>query len=296
MKKYIVRLLILLSCFVATSSVAYVVFSHKNKHYQAFERKWESLRDTPGSRLIFIGGSSIATDLDSKRVMDSLHVTVVNAGFSINFGLRFLMDDLQQYLHEGDVVVIVPEYQHFYNFADGRDSGELSLAMDYYHWKRWVMLNEAQRRNAIMGYTHVVRNGFKALLSRSDSKVEYNTYGDEVGHWGAKSHFVFSPENFAITQPFNADFASSFVLKLNQLSLQNKVILLPPALVESGYKLLEEQILEVTDFLQSNGHPFIVKPYEHMMSDSLAYDACYHVDKTGVDIFTEKVILELAEN
>ena len=45
--------------------------------------------------------------------------------------MRFILNDLAPFLHSGDVVVLVPEYQNFFGGLDGDDS-TLELLMDVY--------------------------------------------------------------------------------------------------------------------------------------------------------------------
>ena len=82
------------------------------------------IRTGPGCvwlpRVILIGGSNLAFGIDSQLLAQKLGAPVVNYGLEGGLGLTILLNSLQDNMRPGDIVVISPEYELFYNnLVDG---------------------------------------------------------------------------------------------------------------------------------------------------------------------------------
>lgn len=78
------------------------------------------IRNTPSPKVILVGGSNLAFGIDSRTMADSLGMNVVNMGLYAKLGLRYMLAQVRPYIREGDVVVVVPEYDQFYgDFSNG---------------------------------------------------------------------------------------------------------------------------------------------------------------------------------
>lgn len=82
--------------------------------------KNDRLRDTPGPRLVFVGGSNLAFSLDSAQVEAALPYQAVNMGLDAQLGLDFLLREVSGPLRRGDVVVLSPEAQEFLGWRRGQ--------------------------------------------------------------------------------------------------------------------------------------------------------------------------------
>ena len=78
-------------------------------YYAAMKLKLDRLKNTPGSRLVVIGGSSVAFGIDSRIAEAELGMPCINFGLYAAFGLKVMLDLSLPDLHEGDIVVIAPE-------------------------------------------------------------------------------------------------------------------------------------------------------------------------------------------
>jgi len=70
------------------------------------------LETIPGRRIILAGGSNVAFGLDARLMQKELGVPVINYGLHAGLGIVPLRE-LQQYIHEGDIVIISLEYSMF---------------------------------------------------------------------------------------------------------------------------------------------------------------------------------------
>ncbi len=81
--------------------------------------KHARLAKLPSPKVVLVGGSNLTYGLASDRVEAGLHRPVVNMGYTVGVGLRFMLADVEPDLHPGDLVVLVPEYELFQNMVAG---------------------------------------------------------------------------------------------------------------------------------------------------------------------------------
>lgn len=72
--------------------------------------KYERLKETPGKRIILVGGSGVAFDCDSE-MMDKFFSSyeIVNFGMYAGLGTKAVMDLSEAYIRKGDLVILSPE-------------------------------------------------------------------------------------------------------------------------------------------------------------------------------------------
>jgi hypothetical protein len=295
MKKFIKRIAIyIFLVFFAVFTLFAVCPSGKDLYVLAYSKKCERLDTLQSPRIIFVGGSYLAFGLNSRAVADSLHINVVNAGLNSGFGMRFMIDDAESYVRRGDILVIVPNYGHFYRGFDGGTSGDLTSAIEQSKWKKLTILNASQLTNVIAGIPNLLRTKLMSSLHEASlpySTKGFNEYGDEESHWTLPN--VKSPDDTPIVGEFNEEYGRYFIKKVESLEKKVKVYIVPSVIDESSYSLKKKEIDEVTDFLLSKRHPFLFDPTECVLDESCTYDGHFHMNKRGVDLYTEKIIDEL---
>jgi hypothetical protein len=261
--------------------------------YAVYKKKHELLDSIQSPRIIFVSGSNLVMGLDSKRISDSLHINVINNALTIQLGLRFMIDDVEQCIKEGDILVIAPEYQHFFGEADGNSEGQFTRIISKSPIEKWNKLNLRQRENVMMGFYFNSIKKYKYFVKNFQLPFNYtlNEYGDEVGHWVCEGNSGIGA--YDMDTPFDENFAIYFINKVADIEKKAKVVIMPPVLIGESRNTCKSQIDELSRFLKKHGHPFIVEPAEHEFSVKYAFDTPYHLTKDGVDIFTGKVIEEL---
>jgi len=117
--------------------------AYENTYYAELPVKVDRLEQTPGSRVVVIGGSSVAFGIDSKLMEQELGMPCVNFGLYAAFGLKPMLDLSLRELHRGDIVVIAPEttsqmyssycgYDYLLQAFEGRIDLLLGLGAEYY--------------------------------------------------------------------------------------------------------------------------------------------------------------------
>lgn len=117
MKQFVVKIF-LLSIFIVISHGALIWIIPANPvpsdYLAAIIDKHKILEATPSPKIILVGGSNVAFGLDSKKIQDELALPVVNMGLHGGFGLRYMIEEIKPQLKPGDIVILIPEYQQFY--------------------------------------------------------------------------------------------------------------------------------------------------------------------------------------
>ncbi len=293
--RFLIRVLLLgITTALSLITLQVLLPERQDDYLQAYNQKCRLLETIPSPRIIFIGGSNLAFSLDSHRIQDSLHLPVINYGLHAGIGLKYMVDDIATYAQKGDILVFAPEYSHFYGAMYG-ESVAITGLLAASHWKKLHLLNIRQIINVICGLPHHI--SVKLLPSipneRTYSASNFNEYGDEAKHWELSSMPYIKTNSIKGT--FDSEFGNYFVSQIRNLQQKCQVYLIPPVYRESNFKLNREKVKKVADFLQEAQCPYLVTPVRHVLPDSCAYDTEYHMNRSGVDIYTSRIIEELKQ-
>ncbi|GEM_PF-1809078 len=77
--------------------------------------KEELLQNTSSPKIIIIGGSNTVFNVDCREISRAIGLPVVNMGLHAGLGLHFMLNEVEPYLQAGDIVLIIPEYDQFFN-------------------------------------------------------------------------------------------------------------------------------------------------------------------------------------
>ena len=71
--------------------------------------KYERLKETPGERIVLVGGSGVAFGYDSRLIEEELkEYSVVNFGMYAGLGTKAVLDLSEEYIRAGDIVILSP--------------------------------------------------------------------------------------------------------------------------------------------------------------------------------------------
>ncbi len=295
MKKFLFKVLLAGGLTVVLLVLLLVLIPRDEDNYlMAYNKKCCLLDSVPSPRIIFVGGSNLCFGLDSKRIEDSLRIHVINYGLHAGIGLKFMVDDVAEYVTGGDRVVIAPEYEQFYQCMYG-EAETLAQVMACSDWEKCRLLNAAQVGQVLKGLPDVIRMNMYGLSPKKEAEYRLdgiNDYGDESRHWTLLDRPV--PPDKPIKEDLDEAFCRYFIEKVEEMERRGVwVVIIPPVMRASSYETIKPQALALCDFLAATDHPFLVPPECHVLPDSCAYDTKYHMNKRGVDRFTSLVIEEL---
>lgn len=313
MKKFVIRVLIFCFSFLLLITLALFIIPNKkieNNSLFANIDKHNRLDSLPSPKIIFVGGSNLAYGLDSKEIEDRIGLPVVNMGLHAGFGMKFMMNEVIPSVKKGDIVVLSPEYHHFYSDVFW---GEKVLV---------ALLFDVDKRNFrfidIQQFAHLFPNTIeygvsKLMLKQIDimdagggdtyervyMRNSFNKYGDENMHWTYPNEKMMGMAVPAQDVQLNEKAIKSVANFKNKVEKnQATFILLPPAFQQTSYSNYLPVINKINDALVKQNTPFVLDTSEGAFADSLFFNTIFHLNKEGVDLRTSKVmkILEAETN
>jgi hypothetical protein len=252
----------------------------------AIRKKDELLKTTEQHRIIFVGGSNLSLGLNSHMIKDSLQLNPINTAVNAYVGLKFMMDNVIQYVKEGDIVVLVPEYLHFYNDYH-ESSEELLRTIVEVNPKKIKLLNFPQLINTIPlipRYTLTKINPIEYVdttVNEVYSVDSFNHYGDTETHW-EKDRLDFNP--YEINGKYHPAVMEAIKKFESDIIKKNAVLLLSfPCYQESSYSKSIAQISKIEEEYKKYGFKVLGTPKRYMFPDTAMFDTPYHLIKPGVD-------------
>ena len=102
------------------------------------------LKNVESPRIIFVGGSNLSFGINSQMIKDSLGLNPINTAIHAAIGLKYMMENTLQYVREGDIVVLAPEYDHFYRKYDVVSEELMRMVFDV-NFSNFKLLNFKQK-------------------------------------------------------------------------------------------------------------------------------------------------------
>ena len=302
MKRFLRRFALLLLLFVTLHLVlVFVIPADRNQYLNAYNRKQQLLDEVPSPRIIFMGGSNTAFGLDSRMVMDSLKLPVINHGLHGGIGLRFPMTEALPRLRQGDIVVLQAEYSIF--FEETCNAETMPKLMAATRWQGVARLSAAEWNVVLSGMPMLALSHLKRLMlypfrhsfntpAARDHFVYtasgFNEYGDEVSHLQFPAT-PYAASAYKETRPVRPAFIRWLRDILHDMEQRGvRLVMLPPACVDSYFT--GHYNSGIADALRSIGHPYIVQPATMTVPDSLAFDSGYHLNAHGIELNTRRII------
>lgn len=255
------------------------------------------LKSTTSPRIIFVGGSNLSFGLNSQIIKDSLQINPINTAIHASIGIKFMLDNTLDYVQNGDIVVLVPEYSHFYrslNFG----SEELMRTIFDVNLKNIEYLNIFQIKN-IFPYLYkysLTKFNTNEYINVNESDVysvnSFNQFGDTYTHWGMEQ------QAFSLYPPITDKFNYEVIKYIEEFSFAVKgkgAILLVtfPSFQETSFNKSIAAIQKVENELFKSSLMVIGTPERYRIPDSLMFNTPYHLNKQGVDYRTKLLIQDI---
>jgi len=189
MKKLIISIFVM---FILISGSCLTIFVFKipdDVNYTlANADKLKRLQNTEAPRIILLGASNLAFGIDSSMIHNAFNYNVVNMGVHAGLGFRFLLNEIKPNLVENDVVILIPEYQFFYGYFNGKK--ELLNLINLSPDKR-AYLSPIQYVTLLKYLPEVVGDKIQLVIKNKlglgntrkiYNRNGFNTFGDLVTH------------------------------------------------------------------------------------------------------------------
>jgi hypothetical protein len=312
MKRFLLKTILLTFILIAIYGISLLwiaIPTASDSLLAALPEKHELLANAQSPKIVFAGGSNLSFGLDSRRISEEFKMPVVNMGMHGGIGLRYMMNDVLPYIKQNDIVVLVPEYDLFYEPGGFYGQSQLvMLVFDIFPQGRQFISIEHWQHLApyVLKYAKNKFNNLpwrlseKALHSSKTIKKDnpygrysFNNFGDAYLHWD-KANKIVLPADSSANETVDPSVLSG--IREFKNSLQTKgadLILLPSVYQESSFRNNQCIINAIDTQLSQNGLAYLVAPSRYMFSDNLFYDTYYHLNKQGVDLRTTFMIDDL---
>lgn len=266
--------------------------------------KYERLKETSGKRIVLVGGSGVAFDCDS-ALMDDFFPSyeIVNFGMYAGLGTKAVMDLSENYIHEGDIVILSPE-QSEQTFSDYFNGEYMWQAAD----GAFGMLRNLKSENfeAMLGNfprfalekLNYVMKGQKPQTDSIYQKKSFNIYGDIeldtcreniLPNGYDVNQKVRFTEN--VVQPEFMDYMNDWAKRLEKKG----------AVVWYRYCPVNKLSVEDMDDLaaydvflrQKLDFPVIGNPENSLMEAEWFFDTNFHLNQPGKEVNTVQLIRDM---
>jgi hypothetical protein len=296
MKKFLIRtgcfLLILLLPIIIGISLPTTPHASQSGFFSVYQKD-SLLVHTKSPRIIFIGGSNLSYGLNSQIIKDSLHLNPINTGISQGLGIKYMLDNTLPFVKKGDIIVLIPEYFHFYNDYDYISMYTIHTALDI-DKSKFKLLNFKQRLNSLQFIARISLSKFNPTeyvgfeVDPIDNRYSYNEYGDIFPHLkDTKIAYSEFPKDMYDVSMFNEEVIRKII------EFQNKVIELGGefyisycVIQDKSFINWEKIIKRVEEEFIKNEFTIIGTPERYILPDSLLSNSPGHPNKEGADIRT----------
>lgn len=266
--------------------------------------KYERLKETSGKRIVLVGGSGVAFDCDS-ALMDDFFPSyeIVNFGMYAGLGTKAVMDLSENYIHEGDIVILSPEQgeQTFSDYFNGEymwqaADGAFGMLRDLKSENFDAMLGNFPR--FALEKLNYVMKGQKPQTDSIYQKKSFNTYGDiELDTWRENilpnGYDVNQKVRFTedVVQPEFMDYMNDWAKRLEKKG----------AVVWYRYCPVNKLSVEDMDDLaaydvflrQKLDFPVIGNPENSLMEAEWFFDTNFHLNQPGKEVNTVQLIRDM---
>lgn len=266
--------------------------------------KYERLKETSGKRIVLVGGSGVAFDCDS-ALMDDFFPSyeIVNFGMYAGLGTKAVMDLSENYIHEGDIVILSPEQseQTFSDYFNGEymwqaADGAFGMLRDLKSENFEAMLGNFPR--FALEKLNYVMKGQKPQTDSIYQKKSFNTYGDiELdtcrenilpNGYDVNQKVRFTED---VVQPEFMDYMNDWVKRLEKKG----------AVVWYRYCPVNKLSVEDMDGLaaydvflrQKLDFPVIGNPENSLMEAEWFFDTNFHLNQPGKEVNTVQLIRDM---
>lgn len=266
--------------------------------------KYERLKETSGKRIVLVGGSGVAFDCDS-ALMDDFFPSyeIVNFGMYAGLGTKAVMDLSENYIHEGDIVILSPEQseQTFSDYFNGEymwqaADGAFGMLRDLKSENFEAMLGNFPR--FALEKLNYVMKGQKPQTDSIYQEKSFNTYGDiELdtcrenilpNGYDVNQKVRFTED---VVQPEFMDYMNDWAKRLEKKG----------AVVWYRYCPVNKLSVEDMDDLaaydvflrQKLDFPVIGNPENSLMEAEWFFDTNFHLNQPGKEVNTVQLIRDM---
>jgi hypothetical protein len=302
MLKLFCRLAILTGTVGAAAAIFVISWPPPNSagFYAAILDKERMLREIPSPRIILVGGSNLPFGIDSELLSKTFQRPVINMGVHAGIGLKLMLAQVKPYIHAGDWIVLVPEYEHFFRQNFEGDDAVLAGVLEID--KKTLFLLDIQQLLRLPNIAkYLIRYRYERLTNTTQFQPEFyaraafNRYGDVTWHFDKQpirpvSGGIYLWDYDQLRNPVVIPALNDF--RRFVTAQDASVVMIYPDTMASLYDKTALDIQKVSSDLSAHlDIPVLGTPADFRMDDQYFFDTIYHLTREGRDVrmkrFTE---------
>ncbi len=312
MKKKLSYLLIILILPLGLAISAFCIPSQYEKSYMGeLKYKLERLRTTNGKRIIIVGGSGMAFDVDSSLIKENFpEYEVVNMGMYAALGSNAILNLTMSQIHNEDIVIFAPEQneQTLSNYL-GADYAWQSLD-GAYDMIPYFFSSEDNSALMLAAFPRFAADKLQLFITDTAPdptsvyrQSAFNEYGDIKDHLPENIMTDGFDKNTTIVydRSIISDDFISYLNNCNRTITQNGALLLfayCPANTSAVNDIIDygnEDTLDLYhSYLKSQlEFDIIGDPHNSCLDPAWFYDTNYHLNSSGKILYTRQLIRDL---
>ncbi len=277
------------------------------QYYQSSVHKVELLKNTPAPRIILFGGSNVAYGIDSSLIQEETGLPVINMALTAGLGV-IPVREIEDYLQSNDIVIISLEYGIITEeqFTNGTAS-EFAKWLEYSPQRAKYLhrpVIELPKIYLIMLQNQVNRQASIFIHGGIDrgiySSKNIDSHGDVVGHLDKPNVDPSTLRSTRYNVTPHLEYPYVFLENFNQYaqSINAHVFFEMPASRQTNCDAtgIEDIKIFYDVFLEKTTIPILTPIDQLCFPDKYFFDSIYHLDATGRQIRTERIISGLRKN
>ncbi len=267
--------------------------------------KHERLKSLKSPKIVLIAGSNYAYGINSELIEKAFNRPVVNMAVHYSVGSDFMLSQLEDYLNEGDIVIMGFEY-----IVNSRGDVNEKLLAEYYYpeAKNWLHFDSLFVE--LKARTHFRVTSYKRLINRMIRRNEIiptvedstsyffrkgiNQYGDLIAHLNNPplKSFPNAKIDEKTSMKSTIKDMNDFTLKMAKKGV--KCYYSYPCFGQYSYKEDSIALSQIDNELRTLGRFKVLgKMNDFIYPDSLLQDMVFHLNAKGREVHTKKLIDEL---
>lgn len=302
MKQFLQKIVLYGLCFLLVEIVMAFMVSDpmsESSHEANVRLASERIAQIEEPKIVIIGGSGCQFGFMSELLVEHFDRPVVNTGTHACIGLQLQINLFRDYLKQGDIVLLIPEYDQFCVeelFMGYADETMLRIMVSNYpkglsklSFRQWIHVLPILPKYLSKVSTH---NPIPTYSPYSITAI--NEYGDAT-NWDCRpAVFHENPRvDVLVMSPslMILDYVHDFMCECEQKNI--RCLLFPPAIARVVGEANTEYINNLQDAMYQQDMCFCASPDRYFISDSICFDTYYHLIQEGALLRTQMIIHDM---
>lgn len=279
--------------------------------------KNSSLKNSASRKVVLIGGSSVAFGFESELIADSFKTNVCNMGVQYGMGLNFMLNNVEPYVRDSDIIIISPEIQQFATMLYGNYALMKTLKYNFKEYIHYVNLFSWRQLDVFArNFPIFASNKFSLYLENVETKdnpnssrhKSFNKYGDFIGYdegINQKEEILKSSlrkyddkyvKQLSCNQNRTIEYINNFAEKLKRKYPSAIVLFCPCHVPKLNYETNRKELDLLFNNIDSGLKIPVIGKFEDFFYDTNSfYDSIYHLKRNSRIERTKKVICLLKD-